>query len=48
MSAAKTELRASRVHKQNARYKREAKRLGLRMRFIRDGQGLTWKQRRRE
>ncbi len=41
MSITKPAERASRLHKESARYKKEAKALGLRIRSLREGLGLT-------
>jgi transcriptional regulator with XRE-family HTH domain len=41
MPEGKVEERSSRVHKRSARYLREAKALGLRIRALREAQGWT-------
>ena len=41
MPETRTDERSSRVHKRSARYVREAKQLGLRIRALREAQGWT-------
>ncbi len=41
MSETRTDERSSRVHKRSARYLREAKQLGLRVRALREAHGWT-------